>query len=1174
MKCHKCQTELSDEANFCEKCGQNLGVKKQPSKSSYNPDAERKRVTALFSDLSGYTAMTGKLDPEEVKEITSSIFNGIREVVYKYEGFIERFAGDGVLALFGVPRAHEDDPIRAVRAAKEIHKFVEALSPHYEIKVGRTLLMHSGINTGLSVTADVDVEKGTHGVTGDAINVAARLSDLAAAGTILVGPETYTTAKHHFIFEVQEYTKIKGKTESIPIYKLLSANTLVSQKSVSRKISSDMVGRDKELDRLELQVLKAVNGEGSVVNIIGEAGIGKSRLIAELKNREVMKRVTILEGRAISFGKNLSFHPVIDLLKHWAGISDDGSTANALNKLKLAIQAVHPKDADEIFPFVATLMGIKLQGRYAERVKGIEGESLEKLIFKNVRELIIKGSEVRPTIMIIEDLHWADTSSIELLEVLYQLAENNKLVFINVFRPGYLDDDEDVKVATTGEGHPTYYVEIKIPPLKKNDSETLIQNMLKIKGLPYSVRNRIIHRTGGNPFFIEEVVRSLIDEGAIVRRNGGFELSEKIDGLVIPSTINDVLIARIDRLEEQTKELVKIASVIGRSFFDKILKDVANSIGNVDSRLSYLKDVQLIRDRMRMQELEYLFKHALAQEAAYESTLLEQRKVLHLRVAKSIERVFKKNLHTFYGMLAYHYSKGGDLDSAEKNMLRAGEEALQSSASSEALKYFQEALKLYEERSGSNPNLEKLTLLKSNLATAHFNRGHMSEAVEYFDEILINKGYRSPNKKLLLIVRAIFDFLAIVTFFYLPLKRKKRNPNEQELKDLRLLFGRCQSLFLVDSKRFFLESLSVTRIICKLDLHLIPQGIKYAASSAGIFYLPGLSYSIADKALQRAEKIADAQNRPDAIDVLFHRSGHALFTGQWKSAPYFDTSLLERELRKGEFFGSIFLLSIQCQIKLEQGNFHEAKLLTDSLQQIAESYNYEDAKAANYFVSALAAIKKGTFNEASIEAEKGILQMDRMTQIPRKVAFIGFKGIAETHQGKLKTALSTISAGEVLIATQRTITPIYAVPFLLCKMLINLHLLVDAIEKKNHVHILKYKKAAHKCAKMAVRGSKKYAPYRTWILRLMGEYYWLIDKQGKALKWWDKSIKEGERLGARPDLSRTYFVVGRRLIEPHSKYNKLNEIKAKDYLEKARTMFEEMDLQRDQDELDKIASDS
>jgi len=739
MKCPECQSELPDNAKFCPQCGLGVGIKGQPQKSSPTPDAERKRVTALFSDLTGYTAMTEKLDPEEVKEITSIIFEGIRKIVSKYEGFIERFAGDGVMALFGVPKTHEDDPIRAIHAAREIHSLVNSLSPHYESKVGRALSLHSGVNTGLALTADVDPEKGTHGVTGDAINVAARLSDLATTSEILVGSETYNVAKTSFNFQQLKPVKVKGKVEPIPIYKFQSTKSQASSIRQNRQVSSEMVGRDKELAKIELQVLKAINGEGSVMNVIGEAGIGKSRLIAELKKRDIMKRVMVLEGRAISIGKNLQFHPIIDLLKNWANIFEDDSQTRVFNKLEQAIQAVHPKETDEILPFVATLMGMKLKGRYAERIEGIEGEALEKLIVKNVRELVIKGSELRPTITIMEDLHWADTSSIELLEVLYRLAENCKLLFINVFRPGYLDE-KDQRISAVGERLPVYYVEIEIKPLERDDSKTLIENMLEIKGLPYSIRDQIVNRAGGNPFFIEEVVRSLIDEGAVVKKETGFEVTNKIDSVVIPPTINDVLMARIDRLEERTRELVKIASVIGRSFFDRIIREIADSVDDIDDRLVYLKDIQLIRDRIRMQELEYLFKHALAQEAAYASTLLQQRKALHLKVAQSTEKLFKERLHEFYGMLAHHYSMGEDEEKAEEYLVKAGEEAIKSSASSEALNYFRDALKLYEKRYRNNKDPEKLTFFKKNLALAHFNRGRFPEALLYLDEILMNKG--------------------------------------------------------------------------------------------------------------------------------------------------------------------------------------------------------------------------------------------------------------------------------------------------------------------------------------------------------------------------------------------------------------------------------------------------
>ena len=270
--------------------------------------------------------------------------------------------------------------------------------------------------------------------------------------------------------------------------------------ALDRQIFSEMVGRDKELNTLELQVNKAISGEGSVINIIGEAGIGKSRLIAELRNSSAMKRVTLLEGRAISIGRNLSFHPIINLLRNWARIKEDDTSITAISKLETAIRNVCPEDTNEIFPFVATLMGMKLSGRHAERVKGIEGEALEKLIFKNLRDLLIKATELAPLVIVVEDLHWSDTSSLELLESLFRLAETRQIVFINVFRPNYPETGDRI-IETIKEKLPVYYVEISLKPLNDLMGETLINNMLNIKGLQHAIVDQNYPAFGREPFF-------------------------------------------------------------------------------------------------------------------------------------------------------------------------------------------------------------------------------------------------------------------------------------------------------------------------------------------------------------------------------------------------------------------------------------------------------------------------------------------------------------------------------------------------------------------------------------------------------------------------------------------------------------------------------------------------
>ncbi|RKY67823.1 MAG: hypothetical protein DRP97_06970, partial [Candidatus Latescibacterota bacterium] len=841
MECSKCRFENAAEIWFCGQCGNRLtqNAVAKPVKTIF--ESERKQVTALFSDITGYVAITERIDREEVWEITGRIFQGAAEILAHYDGFIERFAGDGLLALFGVPKSHGDDPVRALHAAREIHGLVASLSPRYEAGIGIKLSRHSGINTGLAVAAEIDHVKGTHRVTGNVINIAARLSNLARAHEIFVGFVTYRACRNHFSFEPLKPVFVKGKTEQIPLYKLLSSKVSKSFNiRSSHRLSSEMIGRDRDLYKLEMRIVKAIHGRGSVVNVIGEAGIGKSRLIAELKKCGIMKQATFLEGRAISIGKHLSFHPIIDIFKQWTMIADDDTDSAAFAKIEKTIRAVHPEESDEILPFMATLMGLKLVGRHAERVRDIESEGLEKLILKSIRELLIRKSELQPVIVIMEDLHWADASSIKLLESLYLLVEKYRIIFINVFRPGYLNTDTGT-VTKVEEMLPDHYVEVLLQPLNDSDSKTLLDNMLEFKGLPRSVRTRIVEHAGGNPFFIEEVVYSLIDEAAVVRHNSGFEVTDKIKSIVIPPTINDVLIARLDRLETQTRELVKIASVIGRSFFDHIIRDVADYIDDIDNRLEHLKDAYFIKDRIRMQELEYLFKHALVQDAAYESILITQRKALHLKVAKSIEKLFKERLHEFYGMLSFHYGKGEDLEKAEEYLTKAGEESLRSSASIEALVYFQEALKLFIDQHGDSANPEKLLVLEKNIALASCRKGQFVDGLKYYDQVLERLGVRPSGSRIIEAVRFAGNLLYVVGKLFLSSNKAKRSPGRREKEIFETTMKRNETLVIADTGRAFSSMIRLLRMGDAFDITKTANGFRLWVGTGTVFSYMGVS---------------------------------------------------------------------------------------------------------------------------------------------------------------------------------------------------------------------------------------------------------------------------------------------------------------------------------------------
>jgi class 3 adenylate cyclase/tetratricopeptide (TPR) repeat protein len=1134
-------------------------------------EGERKQVTVMFCDMKGFTPLVESLGPEKAYYLMDQVYEILIHQVQEYEGTVNELTGDGIMALFGAPIALEDAPQRALRSALSIHREMARFSDQHK---GETpVRMRIGVHTGPVVVGtlgnDLRVE---FKAVGDTVNLASRMEGLAEPGSTYVTGNTFKLTQGLFQFEALGEKAVKGKEGTIQVYKLLSSKKDVYRPRLGseRMIYSEMVGRDKELDRLEFQVMKAINGEGSIVNIIGEAGIGKSRLVAELKGREVMKRVTHLEGRAISIGRNLPFHPIIDLLKHWARIREGDGEATAFEKLEAAVKNVCHEQFKEVLPFVATLMGMKLFGRYAERVKGIEGEALEKLIMKNVRDLLIKATELTPLVIVAEDLHWADTSTIELMESLFRLAEEQKILFVNVFRPGHKETG-DLIVETIKDRFPAYYVEIAIKPLDEKLSEMLISNMMNITGLHYSVIDQVVKRADGNPFFIEEVVRSFIDEGAVVLKDGAYEVTEKIGTMVIPHTINDVLMARIDRLEEKTRSLVKLASVIGRNFFYRILAEVANTIKDIDDRLSYLRDIQLIRERKRMEELEYLFKHALAQEAAYESILSEKRKELHLKVADSIQKVFAERLHEFYGMLAYHYSCGENEDKAEEYMIKAGEEALRSSASSEALHYYQEALRLYLKKHGETGDPEKLAMFEKNIAIALHHRGQYGKSVEHFDKALTYYGEILPRHPIAVTLKLLVCFAHVLISLYFPFLKFKKIPIDRDKEYFILSFKKLQSLTQIAPKRFFVEGFYMIRRLSEYDLTKIEDGAASFSALSTLFSYSGLSFRLSKKALEYPK---DKVDKGDVKVVLSYELSvlfHSLVAGDWDGVKECNYDLINQNLNLGEFFNVSLYLIFHTWRSVERGCFSEAQAMIDKASDIADVYEFDYARGMSINNYLLLLGKYGKLHQALSEIENGI-------EIHRKIGQEEHIFWLYNYAARIQIMLRDVSGAEEALKHVRealsgkTAAPMWLGTSLRNEFMFCLYRLEESIKAGDKIEISKYRKRTILSGRKAVKISRKYAPMRTEVLRQMGTYYWLIGKKKKAIKWWGRSIEEGECLGARLELSRTYFEIGKRLLEEKSKYQELKGVKTEEYLGKARSMFKEMDLQWDLDQLERIAA--
>ena len=682
LACAACGTVYEMGSKFCDECGLSLSQESQIEKPDLTSDGERKHVTVLFSDLTGYTAMSERLDPEEVKEITGKLFDQITKVVAKYDGFIEKYAGDAVMALFGANQSHEDDPVRAVKSAEEIHDLVKTLSPQYEKKIGQSLSMHTGINTGLVVTGELDLEKGVHGVAGDAVNVASRLSSIAEPGEILIGPDTYSRAEGFFYFESIEPALVKGKAKPIPIYKFLSSIEQPRKIHRLHGLRADMIGRKAEIAQLSEAVENLAEGQGSVFSIIGTAGTGKSRLIEEFKATLNIEEVQWRIGQAYPYSQNIPYFPLIDLINRTLHIDEGDSPEKIREKIESRIEFLLGEKSD-VAPYIGSLYALS----YPE-IENVSPEFWKSKLQQGMRTVFSALAQRGPTIICFEDLHWADPSSLNLVRfLLSQIRE--PIIFMCVYRP----------IITLFSSHqinslPHPYLEITLQDLSRSDSQEMVQSLLRADKIPPDLQRFIQQKVEGNPFYLEEAINSLIESDFLVRDDGGWRITQKIGEADISSTIHGVISARVDRLEQQSKRILQEASVIGRSFYYEILNKISALKEGIDKCLIGLERLDLIKAKGIQPELEYFFKHALTQEVVYNGLLKKERRKIHESIGSVIEELFKDRLPEFYETLAYHFKMGQSIHKAIDYLMKSGEKSLRRYALDESNQSYQEAYDL------------------------------------------------------------------------------------------------------------------------------------------------------------------------------------------------------------------------------------------------------------------------------------------------------------------------------------------------------------------------------------------------------------------------------------------------------------------------------------------------
>ncbi len=696
--CPRCRTPNPPQFKFCGDCGHRLEEPSETPKPVSPTDSERKHVTVLFSDLSGYTAMTEKLDPEEVREIMGRVFGEISRVVARYEGFIEKFVGDAVMALFGAPKAHEDDPVRAIKAAREIHDIVSSISPKYEKRIGKPLSMHTGICTGLVVTGDVNLEKGTHGVLGDTINTAARLSGLAKPGEIIVGPDTYLQSEGYFNFEPLESAQVKGKSELIKPYKVLSPREDPTKTHRISGIRAELIGRKVEMAQLQEALQNLKQGRGAIFSIVGDAGTGKSRLIEEFRATVIAAEVQWREGHAYAYSQNIPYFPVMDLLSRAWQTHEGDSTDQIRQKVEAGARS-RLGDREDLIPYVGSLYSLS----YPE-IDKVSPDFWKTRLHEAIRLILADLCKQAPAVICVEDLHWADSSSVELLRLILKDFRFPAIVLC-AYRPPF-----SLLTSHQLTGLSGVYNEIRLQDLSTSEAQAMVESLLKSEAVPSELRKFIQTRVEGNPFYLEEAVNSLIESGTLIRDNGSWKLTRQINEAVVPSTVQGIITARLDRLEREAKRILQEASVIGRAFLYEILRRITDLKDAVDKSLSGLERLDFIRARTLQPDLEYIFKHALTQEVVYNGLLKKERQALHDRIGLVIEQLFHERLPEFYETLAYHYRQGQFPLKAVEYLTKAGEKSFGKYALNEAHSYFKEAYDLLSNKTDKTREDEKLLI--------------------------------------------------------------------------------------------------------------------------------------------------------------------------------------------------------------------------------------------------------------------------------------------------------------------------------------------------------------------------------------------------------------------------------------------------------------------------------
>lgn len=697
---------------------------------------ERRVVTVLFCDVTGSVAMAGELDPEDWAEIMDDAFEHMIPPIYRYEGTVARLMGDGVLAFFGAPIAHEDDPQRAVLAGLEMLEGIEQFSDQLKERSELNFEVRIGINTGTVVVGPIGSDFAMeYTAMGDAVNLASRMEQTADPGTVQLAENTYKLVAPLFDVEPLGAIEVKGKREAVPAYRVVGRKTEPGSTRGIEGLSSPLIGREDEFEKLISVLDDFKNARGGIVTIIGEAGLGKSRLIEDLKaefeaDLDPETPDPWDEIRGVPYDASVPYGLFVQQLRQTCGVTVDDSPEVLHEKVAAALEDAPADMRKRSIRAIEILLTLARQPKDFENGSPLEGEALKRELFQAMLSLW-QGlvTALGCSLLVIDDLHWVDDASVELLIHLLQLTDEMPILLICAMRPYRHSPAWRIKTVAERE-YPHRYTEIVLRPLPSGEEQILARNLLDLSDLPKEMGDLILQKSEGNPFFVEELVRTFIDQGVVTREEDGqaWQVAQEVGAIPIPDNLQAVIVARMDRLEKDVQRTLQLASVIGRSFYHSVLQKITELEAELDRHLNTLQRVEIIREAARVPELEFMFRHELTRDAAYQSILKKRRREFHEKVGQALEELFPERRDELAPVLAHHFLEAGDTERALKNYTVAGDTAVRLFANAEAISHYSKAIELAKRDSVTGDQMVHLFT----------SRGRAMELIAAYEDALAN----------------------------------------------------------------------------------------------------------------------------------------------------------------------------------------------------------------------------------------------------------------------------------------------------------------------------------------------------------------------------------------------------------------------------------------------------